>query len=160
MIWVRIFQKTSPRPMRPGKFQHEQFWVDKMGKFMQTDLITLFLFSTIKLYQLLLGLIESVFVCLNQNPRISFIIVKCGKFKIKSNLPLKLAKFRFDPACCNKALMVMLKKLKSLDQGSNDIYFFLYFLNVESLETWFSYFCLFLLLCIKNVINKIYMHSQ
>ena len=52
-----------------------------------------------------------------------------------------------------------LKKVKSLDQGSNDIYYFLYFLNIESFVKLFLILCLFLLLCIQKSINIIYIHS-
>ena len=50
------------------------------------------------------------------------------------------------------------KKLKSLDQGSNDINNFLYFLNIESLVKLFFEF-VGLLATINNIIYKINLHA-
>ena len=53
----------------------------------------------------------------------------------------------------------MVKKLKSLDQGSNDIYFFLYFLNVESKEENYFFYLVSLLATMHQTRYKLNLHA-
>ena len=51
-----------------GEKKHNQFWVDKFGSF----IVTYFMFCAIKLYHFR-GADKKFIVCLQQNPRFSFI---------------------------------------------------------------------------------------
>ena len=46
------FSSKLQLPKMPGKFQHDQFCVDKFDNFMLTNFVTFFPFSANKIYQL------------------------------------------------------------------------------------------------------------
>ena len=74
------FSSKLQPPKMPGKLPPDQFWVDKLGNFIVTYLIT---FSRLAPSNFInfWGMIESIIVFLKLNPRITLIIVRDGKLK-------------------------------------------------------------------------------